>query len=113
MQAKRYWLRGALIGLFAPSCLFGIFLILAGLNIEFGRFPLAGLIIIALAIFEIPVAIIGRSLGLPIETGGAAFLLYEFNALGYTLTIIFWIFVGAFIGWLIDKKSRKNISQVK
>ncbi|MDP2905290.1 MAG: hypothetical protein Q8O22_03185 [Candidatus Omnitrophota bacterium] len=106
MQTKNLWLRGALIGLFVPLFLFGIFLILTGFNVEFGRHPLAGLIIIALAILEMPVAIIGRSLGLPIETGGAAFLLYQFNALGYILTIVFWVSAGAFLGWLVDKRYR-------
>lgn len=104
MQIKKYWLRGGLIGLGVPLALFGIFTILAGLNIELGRFPLSELIVFALVIMELPAAIIGRSLGLPIETGGAAFLLYKFNALGYVLTLAFWIFVGAFIGWLIDMK---------
>ena len=108
MPERKYCLRGGLIGLLVPLTLFVIFRVLAGLNIELGRFPLTALIVFALAILELPVAIIGRSLGLPIEIGGTAFILYEFNALGYALTALFWIFVGAFIGWLMGRKRCKK-----
>lgn len=77
---------------------------LSELNIELGRFPLTALIVFVLAILELPVAILGRSLGLPIETGGTTFLIYKFNALGYFLTAALWVLVGAFVGWLIDRK---------
>jgi hypothetical protein len=108
MQERKYCLRGGLIGLLVPLILLVIFKVLAGLNIELGRFHLTALIVFALAILELPVAIIGRSLGLPIETGDAAFIFYEFNALGYVLTAIFWILVGVFIGWLISRKRCKK-----
>ena len=108
MQKKRYLLIGALFGLIVPVILFGIFSILSHLNVEIGKSPLSVLIIFTLALLEAPIAIIGRSLNLPIETGGAAFILFQFNAFGYFLTLLFWTLVGLFVGWLISIMKKSN-----
>ncbi|MDD4957610.1 MAG: hypothetical protein PHH49_07915 [Candidatus Omnitrophica bacterium] len=102
MRAKRYWLRGALTGLFVPMALFGIFLLLVLMDFEFGRIPLTKMVVSAIAVLELPIVYIGRALELPIEVGGAAFLIYDFTVLGYVLMVAFWVVVGMFIGCLLD-----------
>jgi len=110
MEKKRFyelfWLRGGLVGLFTPFILFGLFLILNSFNIEFGSNPITSLLIFAMAFMQLPAVVIGRALGLPIETGGAAFILYNFTIFGYILTIFFWVLIGVLFGWIIDR--RKN-----
>lgn len=108
MHYNRFWLQGALIGLLIPLILFGLFMMLNSFNIAFGANPLTALLIFALAFVELPIAIIGRTLGLPIEAGGAAFLIYDFTALGYILTIMFWALTGVLFGWFIDRKTSQK-----
>lgn len=106
---NRFWIRGGLIGTAIPLVLFGLFQQLNSSGIAFGENPLTAFLVLALAFMELPTAIIGRTLGLPIEAGGAAFLIYNFTVLGYILTITFWALVGVLFGWIIDKKiSRKK-----
>jgi hypothetical protein len=102
------WLLGGLIGLFIPLILFGLFLILNSFGTSFGGNPITALLVFAIAFIQLPIVIMGRTLGLPIETGGEAFIMYNFTPLGYILTVIFWTLLGALCGWIINKKLKRN-----
>lgn len=77
-------------------------------KVAFGEHPLTAFLVIAIAFVELPTGIIGRTLGLPIETGEPAFLLYCFTPLGYFLTIIIWALMGAVIGWCVEKLQNRQ-----
>ena len=113
-DSLRLWFKGGLIGIFVPIILGGIVLLLISLKIPLGENPITPIFVIALCLLELPTVIVGRGLGLPIENGGAAFLLYDFSALGYILTIIIWALIGALIGLCLDmaNEKRKRTRQV-
>ena len=95
--SRKWWLIGTILGGGLPVALFLTCLALNWIGLAAGGFALA------LGILEIPVAIIGRALSLPIETGGIVQVLYPFNALGYAFLVVFWAFVGLFVGVLVGR----------
>jgi hypothetical protein len=76
-------------------------------NNQIDKNPLAGLSLIISFVLQTPIAFMGNLLSLPIS-GGNAQLTYNFNALGYTLTIIFWVLISTIVWWCIDKIGRKR-----
>ena len=101
---------GGATGLGLPSCLFLVFSILNSFGIAFGENPATSALVIAIALLEIPIALVGRSIGLPIESGGDAFILFDFNTLGYVLVDMYWMAIGILTGgaWgLIRSCSKK------
>jgi len=100
---KNPLIRGGLIGISVPAILFSLFLILGSFRIAFGEHPLTAILIFAIALLELPVANIGRALNLPIEETGVAFILYNFNMLGYIFMFIFWASIGVILGLIISK----------
>src|SRR3990167_8401544 len=104
MMFKRRCLYGGLIGFFIPAALFGILSALSTLDIEFARNPVTYSLVIGLTLIELPMVALGRSLRLPIENGGAAFMLYDLNVFGYILILLFWAFAGALLGLIFYRK---------
>lgn len=102
MRIKQPWLRGGIIGLLLPIALFELFYFLVNI---LGSNLITGLLMVIIALLELPAATIGRLLKLPIESGGTAFGFYDFTVYGYTLTLIFWVAIGMLFGWLMDFKS--------
>ena len=99
---EHFWLRGGLIGLFIPLSLFGLFMLLRIFNVQIRGITV--FLVFTMFIMQVPIATIGDLLKLPINAGGAAFILSDFNVLGNILVLIFWSIAGALIGWIVDRK---------
>lgn len=90
------------MGFLLPALLMATMALLMVAKTLTGEHPISAAVVMGLALCEMPPVIIGRSLGLPIETGGPAFIIYELNGLGYLLVVLFWTFTGGMLGMLID-----------
>ena len=101
---NKLWLKGGLIGFLIPLFLLALNTILNSFHSELSGNPIAPFVIFALFLLELPIIFIGRALKLPIETGETAFIMFNFTPLGYILTMVFWAAVGAFFGWIADRK---------
>ncbi len=102
---KTPWMRGALIGAGTVTALAVLFLILNLFGVPFGQVPPLGLLVVALSLITMPVSIIGRVLHLPLENGGAAFMIADLNALGCAAVVLFWALVGALIALVARNNS--------
>lgn len=103
ITANSFWLWGGLVGLMIPTALFALFQVLGCFRVAFGEHLLTTALIIAISVLELPTVIIGRALHLPIENGGAAFVIFDLSPFGHMLAIVFWVFVGLLIGYTIDR----------
>jgi hypothetical protein len=105
MTATRthYWFLGAIVGLLIPTFLFGLFALSSAMHVGLGENPLTAVLVIALGFMEIPAVMIARTLNLPIETGGVAFLVFNLNAFGSFCVAMFWGIVGAVVGFVVDR----------
>ena len=112
MEKRRIYnlFRGMLLGLFVPTVVIALLFITNNTFLK----QLTGVFVIPMALLQLPTVLIGRACRLPIETGNTAFIMCDFTTFGYILTVILWIFIGAFIGWKFGIEfSRSNKSDQK
>ncbi len=79
-------------------------------HIEMGRYFVSQVLVFGVHLLEMPVVILGRSQGWPIEKGGAAFIIFDLSTVGYSLVFLGWTLVGILVGGLIGL-TRKMINR--
>ncbi len=99
---NEFWLWGGFYGFLIPAALFTLFQIMICFRVAFLDFLFSTWLIFAIAFMEMPPVSAARALNLPIENGGAAFIMCDLNALGYLFVLLFWTVVGVFLGFLGD-----------
>jgi hypothetical protein len=65
------------------------------------------LLIVAIFV-EVPAVTVGRALNLPIESGGAAFMLYNLSPFGYRYVSMFWLAAGLICKVLLKFRQSHN-----
>ncbi len=93
-DCEYFLLYGAVLGLIAPALLFGLLDCTFDNQTIMWTDPLKGLTVFTILLMQLPVVIVGRALALPVESGGAAFILFNLSQLGYILLSLNSMLVG-------------------
>ncbi len=104
MKRKQGWLWGALLSMVVVAFPHVALLAFIQFRVEFGKDIFSTMLLFAAAAFEFPALVMGRSLKLQFENSATGFILPDFNVWGYVLTFLFWMIVGACIGWFLDRR---------
>ena len=100
----RFRLLSGFVGLLIPSMTFALFNIVWYCLVKnWVPMGIGWLVLPAVIFMEAPAVLIGRALSLPIETGAAAFFMYELSLLGYLWVHLLWLSAGLAVGWIFEK----------